>query len=847
MATPALHRVQLRTGPRCDGASTSLGFFRALSEDTNALFSLDADETFEFAVPLSDPLAALLRRRQVVRPIYADGSYHEWLVEEVVTETGAGDHVMRVACSNLLMLLADATLMEQLETTGDATLAGSYTGTVTQFWDNILLGMLTAAGISYVGRGTVDPTEVRTFTWGFGDTPLSMARQAASLTKTELRLRRNGTAGYLVDWLAATNAAMSTVSIRAKKNLHALRRTESARDQATILYAEGDPDAGGTPYSLQRVQWRVSAVNGGTNRVQLASPLGGAGPITEDNQFSTAAVRQYYLLRRRTGRLYPIVDTFAATQELELPDVSTIAVGEWVEFREDNTTAVLEHAYADGKSFLRATAIATNDATLQNPVTNGDPVAADDQYVDWLARISYEVLATTTDNSGQTLFSDGRIKCVSVTGVQVGDWGALLQSATTPWLLSTHWGIFTVTAVDSGANTITVTARYPRQHAWAPGNVSNLLQQLRVFRPRGLTPLVRDSVASTNVATLSSGSGISANDLVEMVQVTGGKQLRRLLSPAAVAQYGRKVGTVQRELQGDGPLNDNAVMSTWTGASNVPPDGYELMGGTITRVSPITYGTYAATVNGSGVRGPIAWMTPGLGQARLSLLTIFRIESGAWWNAVQSRIQLRLQYGNNTATPAGTVSIYGPSNTSIPADGKVVQTLDVVTLTLENLDLEVSQVLSYGVRMQLEGFTDTGAGLTPNFTVDGMWIFPTARVPARLSEFGEGTLLWQAVATQLAAVAMPETYDLDVIDLAAIDGSAYPFADLELGRSVRLIDPDSNAARTGLRIQQRRRYYFSPEQDSIVVSTRPRTFTEMISGATVDVQGRLRYGRRVDR
>jgi len=845
MATPALHRVQLRTGPRCDGASTSLGFFRALSEDTNALFSLDADETFEFAVPLSDPLAALLKRRQVVRPIYADGSYHEWLVEEVVTETGAGDHVMRVACSNLLMLLADATLMEQLETTGDATLAGSYTGTVTQFWDNILLGMLTAAGISYVGRGTVDPTEVRTFTWGFGDTPLSMARQAASLTNTELRLRRNGTAGYLVDWLAATNAAMSTVSIRAKKNLHALRRTESARDQATILYAEGDPDAGGTPYSLQRVQWRVAAVNGGTNRVQLVSPLGGAGPITEDNQFSTAAVRQYYLLRRRTGRLYQIVDTFAATQELELPDVSTIAVGEWVEFREDNTTAVLEHVYGDGRSFLRATAIATNDATLQNPVTNGDPVTADDQYVDWLARISYEVLQTDTDDAAQTLFANGQIKCDLVTGVQVGDWGVMLQGLSLPWLLSTHWGIFTVTAVDGPNRLVTAAVRYPRQHAWVTSNVSNLSQVVRFFRPRGLTPRVTDSVASTNVATLSSGSGISANDIVEIVQVTGGKQLRRLLSPAAVAQYGRKVGTVQRELQGDGVLDDNAIMNVWTGASTAPPDGWSASGA-INRVAGAGYGTYAADVQvgtgGQALATPITWVPPGLGQGRVSAVVVFRMKAGTGWNALTTaRIDFGLLRGDQSLTVGAliaTVSVYGPGHTSPPADARIVSQGDTVTLALANVDLENTEVITHGVR----GIIRFAPAI-----IDGIWLFPGSNVPKELTEYGEGTLLWQDVAKQLAAVAMPETYDLDMIDLAAVDGAAYPFADLELGRSVRLIDPDSNTARTGLRIQQRRRYYFSPEQDSIVVSTRPRTFTEMISGATVDVQGRLRYGRRVDR
>ncbi len=846
MATPALHRLQLRTGPKCDGTSTALGFFTAIGNDAAATFALDSDESFEFMLPLSDRLATQIDRRQIVRTIFTDGSYNEWLIEDVVTETGEGDSVVRVTASAVLMLLADASLMEAVEVTGASTLAGSYTGTLTQLWDNVILPVLTAAGLTYVNRGTIDPTEVRTFTWAFGDTPLSLARNAASITKAELRMRRVGSTGYEVDFVARINGAAAPVVVRARKNLRALRHTESAREQATILYVQGADNSGGVPYSIARVRWQATAVNGGTSRLTLASPLGGIGPISEDGQFNTSAVRQYYLLRVKTGRLYPITGTLYATQEVGLPDVSDIAVGEYFEFREDNTSAIITHAYGDGKSWLRATSIATNDLTLDNPVTNGDPVTVNDQYIDWLARISFEVLNTTTNSASQTLFSDGRIKCTSVAGLQVGDWGCMLTNATIPYTFATPWGIFTITSIDAPNNFVTVVPRFPRQHNWAYTNSNNVSRQLRFFRERSLEPLVRDSVAATNVATVASGAGISTNDAVEIIQKCGGKQLARLISPSAVQQFGRKVGTVERDYAGDAVMNANPMASTWTGASSVPPDGWEKSaGGTLTRVAALQYGTYAVDVSGFTLAAALTPTPYGVGQGRVSVATVFKMKTGSGWDAgTTSSMVFGLLLGNAAAGTLPNISpsitLYGPAYVGMPAGGRVVREGETVTLTLENIDLEYTLAITYGVKATW--------WFQPQIQVDGVWIFPGSNVPTVWSEYGDGTKLWQEGAAQLIQVAAPETYDIDVVDIAAIDSVAYPYADLDIGRAVRLIDPDSNTARTGLRIQQKRVVYFDPAQNRIVVSTRARTLSEMLSGATINAAtGVITYGRRVDR
>lgn len=836
MATPALHRIQLRTGLYAAAGSTSLGFFASVGTDMAAQYSLDSDETLTLTIPLSDRLAALVKRRQVVRLIFNDATFQEWLIEDVVTETGDGDSVIRLTCGSILMLLADATLMEQVDVTGRSVLAGSYTGTLTQLWDNVLLPIVQAAGITVVDRGQVDPTEVRTFTWAFGDTPLSLLRASAGITKTELRLRRNGLTGYLVDWIYKINGSMAPVTVRARKNLRALRHTESAREQATILYGQGATDSGGVNYSLEGVLWQASAVNGGTMRVTLASPIGGPGPIAEDGQFSTAGM-VYYLLRRKTGRLYQILGSFAATQEVQLPDVSNIAVGEYFEFREDNTSALAEHTWSNGRSFLWATAIATNDLTLANPVSGADPVTADGQYVDWMARVSYEVLATTTDATGQTLFTNGQIKCTSVTGVQVGDWGLMHTSAATPWAIYTFgWGIFTVTAVDTTNRLATVVPRYPRQDNWAFGAVSNLNVRLKFLRPRALTPLVTASVASTNVATVASGAGISANDIIEIVQSTGGKMVSRLRSPAAIALVGRKVGTVARDtIPGDAVLNSNPFFSAWTGASNVPPDGYTSSGaGSLTRIAPLQYGTYAAEISNLTLRTPVVAMPCGYGQGRLSIGVVFRIKPGTGWDAsTTASATLGLSLGGNSVT------VYGPGNTSAPSGARKASEGETVTLTLENMDIEYTTASWAGVTATIF------SALT--LQVDCFLVWLGSRAPAQWSEYGQGTNLWQEVSARLAEVAAPETYDLSVLDIAAIDSTTYPYADLELGRPVRLLDPDSNTARSGLRIQQKYLVFYDPEQSRIVVSTRPRTLSEMLSGAVVaEKTGKITYGRRVE-
>lgn len=846
MATPALHRVQLRTGPIADPASTSLGFFASIGNDIVADYGLDADEQLEFTIPLSDRLATTVRSRQVVRLIFTDASFQEWLIEDVVTQTGDGDTIVRITASSILMLLADATVMEQIDATGHAALAGSYTGTVTQFWDNVILGMLTAAGVTTIGRGTVDPTDVKTFTWSFGDTPLSMVRSAASLTKTEMRIRRNGVSGYLIDWLTRVNGGLAAAVVRARKNLRALVHTESAREQASILYVNGAADSGGEATTLERVGWKVTAVNGGTKRLTLASPLGGAGPISEDGQFSTASVRQYYVLRRKTGRLYQIVASLTSSQEVELPDVSDIAVGEYVELREDNTTALAEHVWGNGRSFLRATTVATNNLTLDNPVTGADALAADADYVDWMARISYEVLSTTLDTAGvQSLFSAGYMRLTSVAGLQVGDWGAILTSGTTPWTLSSSWGIFTITSIDAPNRFIYVSPRYPRQNAWAYSNV-NLTTGVRVFRPRALQPRVTASVASTNVATVVSGSGISTNDIVEIIQSTGGRQLSRLLSPLAIAQFGRKVGTMARtEYQGDAVLNDNPVCNTWTGASNVPPDGWaKTVGGTVARVAGSEYGTYAIDMTSTDVATPVARLIGGVGQCRVSVVAVFTIKTGSGWDASSSsNLRMGALLGNTAVgtdpVPLGWgVALYGPGVPTVPEGTRVASEGERVTLSIENLDFEYTQASTYGIKATIQN--------SAPIILEALLIYAAGRAPVILSEFGLGTQLWQEASAQLAAVAAPETYDINVLDIAAIDSAAYPYSDLEIGRAVRLYDPESNTARSGLRIQQKRVFFFDPEQNRIVVSTKPRTLSEMLSGATITA-GKITYGQSVGR
>lgn len=842
MATPVLHRVQLRTGLLSDPSSTSLGFFAAIGDDIAADYALDGSDQLEFTIPLTDRLAPLLQTRQVVRLIFTDGSFQEWFIEDLVTTTGDGDHTVRITASSVLLVLADATLMEQVDATGRAILAGSYTGTLTQFWDNVLLGILQDAGLTTVDRGTIEATEVRTFEWQFGDTPLTMCRRAAEITKTELRIRRVGVTGYLVDWLTRINGGLAEATIRARKNLRLLQHTESAREQASILYVQGARDSGDTPTGIERVGWLVTAVNSGTSRLTLGSPLGGIGPLIEDDQLTG-----YALLRRKTGRLFPVLACVAATQEVELADLSDFAVGEYVEFREDDTTAIATHVYGTGRAFLRVTAVAGTSITVDSPVDNADPITADGQSVDWLARVSQPILTTAGTGSVNAFLANGTMELLSVTGVQVGDWGIVVTSASIPWNAANFWAIFTVTAVDTVNKVLTTEVRYLRP----PGGSFSSQQStatVRIYRERGVQPLITASAAATNVLTVASGTSIAVDDAIERIQLTGGRQVSRVMSPAAIAALGRKVGTFERhEYQGDSVLNANPVCNTWTGASTVMPDGWASTAGTIARVTGGDYGTYAIDLtpvaNEIRIATPVTPFPAGFGQGRAAVVVVFTLKMTGNWNSYSgARVDLSLLFGGETIgnTPTGrTVTVWGPAVTGLPADSRIARQGDRVTLSLENLDLEYTVAASAGVRGSLFA--------TRDIVVEGIWIFPSLRAPTALTEHGRGTQLWQQASIRLQEVAAPDTFDLQVLDIAAIDSVTYPYADLEIGRALRLIDPESQTARSGLRLLQKRVYFKDPEQNRLVVSTRPRTFFEMLSGARVSFQGDVSYARRTDR
>jgi hypothetical protein len=241
---------------------------------------------------------------------------------------------------------------------------------------------------SWITLGTVDPTFVIPTLSVSRLTPGGLAiavRDALASVDVacELRLRRNGTTDYKLDLVTQIGASGATPVFHPVNSLLTLTQKSDrrCRRRACSRRARRIRTAMSASW-LGISRWRGGAPSG--LAFALTDRNGGASCIGFDNQWVGN-----YLLRVKTGRTFPITASSAAAGTVTLGGgVSTIAADEDFEFRLD------EPLTNTRTTTTRYAVSAVPDGTH---ITCGvsAPILADDQYVDWYAKVWSAAVAGT--------------------------------------------------------------------------------------------------------------------------------------------------------------------------------------------------------------------------------------------------------------------------------------------------------------------------------------------------------------------------------------------------------------------------------------------------------------------
>lgn len=401
---PSFVRLEVWDRLQCQGGAKKRGvLYPADLANGKDVQAITDQESLTFAFTRVDrtgavrPIVANLLARTIATIVWSDGSFDERRVSLIEDGQAIGG-LITVTANPLILDLAEgadsATGKGLVSAMANCLRVFSFSAldlTATNVWDTYVIPACPA----WVSRGTIDPAvTIPLLTWD-RLTPQALALQVRDTlvkmnTPCELRLRRNGVTDYKLDLVTQVGASASVPLFHPRSSLQSLKRKVDTTQQATRLFVSGQTDPSGTAGILGRARWAVTNVNGGTLKVTLADPNGGLGPIGMTDQWEN-----FWMLRVKTGRTFPVQAADAAAQTVTLLDVSTIAAGETIEFR---LTEPLTNARGTGIRY----SVTQVGASAEYIQLAGGPVTIDGQWTDWYARV-------WTASVGGTIRKDIRI------------------------------------------------------------------------------------------------------------------------------------------------------------------------------------------------------------------------------------------------------------------------------------------------------------------------------------------------------------------------------------------------------------------------------------------------------
>ena len=350
---------------------------------------LAGDDALTLRMPIGSVAWEHATDDAVLRVTFTDGSIDEWRITTIAESNGADGQLAMLTAAAPLLELAAAMIAR---TEADGTVVHDFEAlqlSPAEHLASFVLPALAAEGITWIAAGTIEPTDPVDVVYDW-DSPLAVCRRLAEAAECELQLRRNGTAGYLIDLVAQVNSGAATADIRLGKNLQGITRTRETSEQRTRIYPRG-VELDGIRATMAHAQWRVAAIAGTT--VTLADPGGGDGPIAFDDQLNGRYVRTV------GGALREITDSAEAAQQVVLASVAGVAVNDRIEIRKNAAGDWLTHLDRPGARVIPGALdrpdLPETTNVVANPVLRAWAGAASDPPDSW-TKVGTPTLARTT-------------------------------------------------------------------------------------------------------------------------------------------------------------------------------------------------------------------------------------------------------------------------------------------------------------------------------------------------------------------------------------------------------------------------------------------------------------------
>lgn len=334
-------------------------------------YSDQLDNTDAISLTIQHDARVAVELRYVLRVTDGGGVVREYRIQARGRTLANGQRTVKG-----ISVLADLAASGLVRTvTGGATtydIGGRYTPT--EFVDTFVLANLSADGLSWLARGTIDFTAYETITApNTGWTRLEWLRQIANKTGGELRLRRNGSTSYLIDLVTQVGSAAAAVPIALGKNLLALQEDIDDGELATAITVQGSTETGATaPASIGENAWVLGTIPGSGYWIPLTDPGGGAGPVAFASQFGTAAGSQAAYLLRSDGGTTQITDSRITPDNAVLVAAATgLTAGHHVQLVADASATRLTELRAPGVKRLHRVDTLADARGERNLLRNG--------------------------------------------------------------------------------------------------------------------------------------------------------------------------------------------------------------------------------------------------------------------------------------------------------------------------------------------------------------------------------------------------------------------------------------------------------------------------------------------
>jgi hypothetical protein len=263
--------------------------------------TVDNRDTLTIGVPLQIDDAATLTRGRVVRLRYDIlGEWEEFRVLDVTDDSE--QRVRTAVCDGILQDLARA-VYTVYDGTGQPRHEFSAVGIDAEgMIDGPILETLADADITYVEKGTVQPTETFDIAADY-TTARGLIADAAGAVGAEVELARDGETRYLLNVVQERGAGAPLVYARNARNLLSSQRVRNGSLGGTRVVPRGADDS--TSRGIGYAYWEVTDIAGNVLTVRDPRGAGFPSPLP----FAGMAVGWQVLQR---GRLTPIANITAS-------------------------------------------------------------------------------------------------------------------------------------------------------------------------------------------------------------------------------------------------------------------------------------------------------------------------------------------------------------------------------------------------------------------------------------------------------------------------------------------------------------------------------------------------------